>query len=121
MIIIIIQQLEKQRQESGTEQEKLAANLKKAEDQIKIFTRKTKDTKKELASLKEERDVLNNEMQHLIKEKAKLDLIIKDLSEEVQGDNKSKERAENELARLEQSIKEKEAELEKVRNCFLSS
>lgn len=107
-------QLLKQRDESGTEQEKLAGNLKKAQDQIKTLTRKSKETKKELSSLKEERDILNNDHQHLIKEKAKLDLTIRDLSEEVQGDNKSKERAENELARLEHSIKEKEAELEKV-------
>ncbi|KAJ8930744.1 hypothetical protein NQ314_016416 [Rhamnusium bicolor] len=107
--------LEKQRNQSGTEQEKLAGNLKKAQDNIKTLTKKTKETKKELAALKEERDILNNDHQHLIKEKAKLDLTIKDLSEEVQGDNKSKERAENELARLTQSIKEKEAELEKVK------
>ncbi|KAJ3646857.1 hypothetical protein Zmor_024423 [Zophobas morio] len=107
--------LEKQRNESGNEQEKLAANLKKAQDSIKVYTKKTKETKKELTSLKEERDILSNDQQHLIKEKAKLDLTIKDLSEEVQGDNKSKERAENELARLTQSIKEKEAELEKVK------
>ncbi|XP_018569420.1 structural maintenance of chromosomes protein 3 [Anoplophora glabripennis] len=107
--------LEKQRNESGTEQEKLAGNLKKAQDNIKTLTKKTKETKKELNALKEERDILNNDNQHLIKEKAKLDLTIKDLSEEVQGDNKSKERAENELARLTQSIKEKEAELEKVK------
>ncbi|KAF2893300.1 hypothetical protein ILUMI_12856 [Ignelater luminosus] len=110
-----LQDLEKARNESGTEQEKLAANLKKAQDQIKILTRKTKETKKELTALKEERDIRNNDYQHLIKEKAKLDLTIKDLTEEVQGDNKSKERAENELARLTQSIKEKEAELEKVK------
>ncbi|KAJ8979448.1 hypothetical protein NQ317_006762 [Molorchus minor] len=107
--------LEKQRNQSGTEQEKLAANLKKAQDNIKTLTKKTKETKKELNSLKEERDILNNDHQHLIKEKAKLDLNIKDLSEEVQGDSNSKERAENELARLEHSIKEKEAELEKVK------
>lgn len=106
--------MEKQRNQSGTEQEKLAANLKKAQDNIKTLTKKTKETRKELNALKEERDILNNDNQHLIKEKAKLDLTIKDLSEEVQGDNKSKERAENELARLTQSIKEKEAELEKV-------
>lgn len=106
--------MEKQRNESGTEQEKLALNLKKAQDQIKILMRKTKETKKELGSLKEERDMLNNEYQHLFKEKAKLDLTIKDLTEEVMGDNKSKERAEKELERLELSIKEKEAELEKV-------
>ncbi|KAJ8921587.1 hypothetical protein NQ315_010492 [Exocentrus adspersus] len=107
--------LEKQRNVSGTEQEKLAANLKKAQDNIKTLTKRTKETKKELNSLKEERDILNNDYQHLIKEKAKLDLTIKDLSEEVQGDNKSKERAENELARLTHSIKEKEAELENVK------
>lgn len=111
--------MEKARNESGTEQEKLAANLKKAQDQIKVLTRKTKETKKELTALKEERDIRNNDYQHLIKEKAKLDLTIKDLTEEVQGDNKSKERAENELARLTQSIKEKEAELEKVNRIFL--
>lgn len=90
-------------------------------ENIKIFTKKTKETKKELTSLKEERDILNNDNQHLIKEKAKLDLTIKDLSEEVQGDNNSKERAENELARLTQSIKEKEAELEKVSGKKLES
>ncbi|XP_072393142.1 structural maintenance of chromosomes protein 3 [Diabrotica undecimpunctata] len=107
--------LEKQRNESGTEQEKLANNLKKAQDIIKNLVKKIKELKKELTTKKEERDILNNDYQHLIKEKAKLDLIIKDLSEEVLGDNKSKERAENELARLNQSIKEKEAELEKVK------
>ncbi|XP_025837371.1 structural maintenance of chromosomes protein 3 [Agrilus planipennis] len=107
--------LEKQRNESGSEQERLAANLKKAQEQIKNLTRKTKETKKDLASVKEDRDILNNDLQHLIKEKAKLDLTIKDLTEEVQGDNKSKERAEKELARLTQSIKEKEAELEKIK------
>lgn len=79
------------------------------------MTKKTKETKKELTALKEERDILTNDNQHLIKEKAKLDLTVKDLTEELQGDNKSKERAENELDRLNKSIREKEAELEKVK------
>ncbi|CAG9822671.1 unnamed protein product [Phaedon cochleariae] len=108
-------ELEKQRNESGKEQKNFADNLKKAQENIKNLAKKAKETKKELNALKEERDILTNDHQHLIKEKAKLDLTIKDLSEEVLGDNKSKERAENELARLTQSIKEKEAELEKVR------
>lgn len=59
--------------------------------------------------------MLNAEHQQLIKEKAKLDLTIKDLSDEVLGDNKSKERAETELARLTHSISEKEAELEELK------
>lgn len=40
------------------------------------------------------------------------------MSEELQGDNKSKERAENELARLTETIKEKEAELEKIKPLY---
>ncbi|XP_017774625.1 PREDICTED: structural maintenance of chromosomes protein 3-like [Nicrophorus vespilloides] len=107
--------LERQREESGSEQEKLAGNLKKAQDQIKTISRKLKETKKALVSMKDERDIMNTDNQYLIKDKAKLDLTIKDLSEEVQGDNKSKERAEHELIRLENNIKEKEAELEKVK------
>ncbi|XP_050306301.1 structural maintenance of chromosomes protein 3 [Anthonomus grandis grandis] len=110
--------LEKVRDQSGSEQKKLAENLKEAQDNIKTLTKKIKDLKKDLASNKEEKDILNNDLQHLIKEKTKLDFSIKDLSEELQGDNKSKERAENELARLTQTIKEKEAELEKIKPLY---
>lgn len=108
-------QLEKARADSGNDQKKLAQDLKEAQEHIRALTRKVKETKKELASIKEERDTLNAEHQQLIKEKAKLDLTIKDLSDEVLGDNKSKERAETELARLTQSITEKEAELEELK------
>ncbi|XP_066150088.1 structural maintenance of chromosomes protein 3 [Euwallacea fornicatus] len=110
--------LEKQRDESGSEQKKLATDLKVSQDNIKTLAKKIKEMKKDLASLKEERDILSNDHQHLIKEKTKLDFNIKDLSEELQGDNKSKERAENELARLTQTIKEKEAELEKIKPLY---
>lgn len=110
-----LEDLERQRNESSNEQNNLATNLKKAQDNIKTFAKKVKDSKKEFSALKEERDISANDLQHLHKEKAKLDLTIKDLSDEVQGDNKSKERAESELNRLEVSIKEKEQELEKVK------
>ncbi|GLV31613.1 Structural maintenance of chromosomes 3 [Carabus blaptoides fortunei] len=107
--------LEKARTDSGNDQKKLAQDLKESQEHIRALTRKVKETKKELASIKEERDTLNAEHQQLIKEKAKLDLTIKDLSDEVLGDNKSKERAETELTRLTQSITEKEAELEELK------
>lgn len=110
--------MERQRDQSGSEQKELAANLKSAQETIKTLAKKIKEMKKELTSLKEERDILSNDHQHLIKEKTKLDFSIKDLSEELQGDNKSKERAENELARLTQTIKEKEAELEKIKPLY---
>jgi structural maintenance of chromosome 3 (chondroitin sulfate proteoglycan 6) len=55
------------------------------------------------------------EQQQLLKEKTRLELMIKDLSDEVQGDNKSKERAEKELEKLRATIALKEAELESIR------
>lgn len=63
----------------------MAADLKVAQDNIKALFKKSKDLKKELATIKEERDILSNDQQHLIKEKTKLDFNIKDLSEELQG------------------------------------
>jgi len=38
-----------------------------------------------------------------------------DLSDEVQGDNQSKERAEKELQRLHETIAQKEGELERIK------
>lgn len=65
--------------------------------------------------VKEERDTFNMEQQQLLKEKTKLEFTIKDLADEVQGDNKSKERAEKELQKLRATIAQKEAELEAIR------
>lgn len=107
--------MEKARADSGNDQKKLGQDLKEAQEHIKSLMKKVKETKKELTAIKEERDTLNADHQQLIKKKAKLDLTIKDLSDEVLGDNKSKERAETELARLTKTIAEKEAELEELK------
>lgn len=49
-----------------------------------------RDAKREVNVAKESRETLNLEQQELIKQKTKLDFTIKDLSEEVDGDNNSK-------------------------------
>lgn len=61
-----------------------------AQDKIKFIVKSLKDIKKEVASCKEERDVLSAEQQQILREKTKLDLQIRDLQDEVQGDNTSK-------------------------------
>lgn len=43
-----------------------------------------------MASTREEKDILSTEQQQLLREKTKLELGIKDLSDDVDGDNKSK-------------------------------
>ena len=64
--------------------------LTKAQDNIKSWSKDLKDCKQKLNSVKEERDTLNAEHQQLLKDKTKLELQIKDLTDEVYGDNKSK-------------------------------
>lgn len=43
-----------------------------------------------MAATREEKDILSTEQQQLLREKTKLELAIKDLTDDVDGDNKSK-------------------------------
>lgn len=43
-----------------------------------------------MAAAREEKDILSTEQQQLLREKTKLELAIKDLTDDVDGDNKSK-------------------------------
>jgi structural maintenance of chromosome 3 (chondroitin sulfate proteoglycan 6) len=67
------------------------------------------------SSAKEECDTLNTELQQFIKDKTRMELVIKDLRDEVVGDNKSKDRAEQELSKLRETITVKDADLEQIK------
>lgn len=110
-----LDELEHQRKSSGDKQKMFAQEIQTAQDKIKNAQKALKDAKKEVTTTKDEKSVLTTEHQQLLREKTKLDLTISDLTDEVQGDNKSKERAEQELNRLKLTIAEKEKELEEVR------
>ncbi len=107
--------LDNQRKSSGDKQKQFNIEVQKAQEKIKGFQKSLKDAKKEVAAAKDDKSLLNHEQQSLLREKTKLDLTIVDLTDEVQGDNKSKERAEHELERLKATIQEKENELNEVR------
>ncbi|XP_055593678.1 structural maintenance of chromosomes protein 3 isoform X2 [Uranotaenia lowii] len=111
----LLDELETQRKGSGDKQKVLLQEIQTAQEKIKIIQKTLKDAKKDVSTTKDEKSVLITEHQQLLREKTKLDLTISDLSDEVQGDNKSKERAEQELERLKITIAEKEKELEIVR------
>lgn len=110
-----LEDLQNQRKNSGDKQKQFTMEIQKSQENIKTTQRQLKDAKKEVSTTKEERSLLTAEQQQLLREKTKLDLTILDLTDEVQGDNKSKERAEQELEKLKQTIAEKENELEDVR------
>ncbi|XP_050073542.1 structural maintenance of chromosomes protein 3 [Anopheles maculipalpis] len=110
-----LEELDTQRKSSGDKQLLLTQEIQKAQERLKNAQKSLKDAKKDVVTAKDEKSVLATEHQQLLREKTKLDLTISDLSDEVQGDNKSKERAEQELERLKITIAEKEKELEQVR------
>uniref|UniRef100_A0A182WC99 Structural maintenance of chromosomes protein n=1 Tax=Anopheles minimus TaxID=112268 RepID=A0A182WC99_9DIPT len=110
-----LEELDTQRKSSGDKQMLLTQEIQKAQERLKNSQKALKDAKKDVVTAKDEKSVLATEHQQLLREKTKLDLTISDLSDEVQGDNKSKERAEQELERLKITIAEKEKELEQVR------
>lgn len=111
----LLDELDNQRKSSGDKQKQFNIEVQKAQEKIKGFQKNLKDAKKEVAAAKDDKSLLLHEQQGLLREKTKLDLTIVDLTDEVQGDNKSKERAEHELERLKVTIEEKERELNEVR------
>lgn len=110
-----LDELESQRKSSGDKQKEFSKDVQEAQDKVKSIQKSLKEARKEVAASKDEKSVLMTEQQQLLREKTKLDLTIVDLTDEVQGDNKSKERAEQELERLKVTIAEKERELDEVR------
>lgn len=72
------------------EQKRLASSVKDASDHAKIAAKHLRDAKREVQVAKEDKDTLSLEQQELIKQKTKLEFSIKDLSDEVDGDNTSK-------------------------------
>lgn len=108
-----LDELENLRKTSGDKQKEFNKEIQEAQDKLKAIHKSLKEARKDVTILKDEKSVLMTEQQQLLREKTKLDLTIGDLTDEVQGDNKSKERAEHELEKLKESIAEKEKELGK--------
>uniref|UniRef100_T1JG50 Structural maintenance of chromosomes protein n=1 Tax=Strigamia maritima TaxID=126957 RepID=T1JG50_STRMM len=107
--------LEQKRENSGSLTEKLRDSLKKALDNIKQRARELRDIKAKSQTCREEKELLTTEQQGLVQEKTKLELQIKDLKDEVEGDNSSKKRAEKELEKLEETIFQKSTLLNELR------
>ena len=100
-----LSEMENKRKNSGDEAEKLRNELQDAQDNAKQASKEVKDYKVKESGSKEERDVLNTDNQQQTKDKTRLEFVIKDLKDEVTGDNKSKDRAEHELQKLKGKVK----------------
>ncbi|CAG0885820.1 unnamed protein product [Cyprideis torosa] len=107
--------MDKIRSNSGAQQDQFRKDMENVVIATKEVSKELKEIKSKVSQSKEEKAVLNTEFQQLVKQRSKLELTIKDLEEEVVGDNSTKERADRELKKLEATIAEKNKELEEIK------
>lgn len=88
--VCVFSKMEQVRKNSGDEQKRFTTELQKAQESARVANKKLKEVKKEVQAAKEERDTLSAEHQLLLKEQAKLNLMISDLREEVSGNKDSR-------------------------------
>lgn len=108
-------ELEDKRECSASTAERLRERLTKLAEHIKDANREVREIRTRVGSQREERENLQQEHATYLKEKTRLELHIKDLVDEVEGDSDSKKRAEAEMAELKIKIAERQAELNKIR------
>merc|ERR1712021_132070 len=76
-----LSEMESKRKNSGEEAERLRNELQDAQDSAKTASKEAKDLKVKEAGAKEERDVLNSDLQSQTKNKTRLEFVSKDLKE----------------------------------------
>ncbi|KAG1659850.1 Structural maintenance of chromosomes protein 3 [Nymphon striatum] len=99
--------LTNRRETSGSLTDTLRENLQKASEEVKKSQKEIREVKGKYQTFREEKDALSVELTSLLKEKTKLELTIKDLRDEVEGDDSSRQRAERELDKLQETIAQK--------------
>lgn len=107
--------LETRRENSSLVAEKLREQMQLSTTRIKELNRDLREVKTKLQTYKDEKEALQHEHGTFLKEKTRLELHIKDLKDEVEGDASSKRRAETELLTLKEKITEKQAELNLIK------
>lgn len=110
-----LDELETRRESSSSVAEKLRENLQNAAEKIKKLSKELREVKSKVQSNREEKEALTQEQSSILKEKTRLELTIKDLKDEVEGDDSSRKRAERELVRLKDTISQKMALLDEIR------
>lgn len=107
--------LETRRETSSMVTEKLREQLQVSTEKIKDLSRDLREVKSKLQTFKDDKEALQHEQTTFVKEKTRLELHIKDLKDEVEGDTSSKKRAEAELVSLKERIAETQSELDQIK------
>ncbi|KAL8567919.1 hypothetical protein ACOMHN_059041 [Nucella lapillus] len=109
-----LDEIQLKRDSSGEQSKQLRDQQQTATDQVKTLSKELKELKNNIQSLLEERDSLGSESHDLTKKKAKLELDIKDVEDEMEGNQNMKRKAETELQKVTDRIQQTQEQLEAV-------
>ena len=110
-----LKELETRRETSSNVTEKLRETLQTLVDEIKILGKDLREARTKLQTAKDEKEALQHEHSTFLKERTRLELRLKDLTDEVDSDAQSKARAEEELLSLKKRIADNQTELDKIK------
>lgn len=110
-----LKELDDKRENSSSTTERLREKLQSLTERMKEANREVREIKTRVQTQRDERENLQQEQGTFLKEKTRLELNIKDLMDEVEGDVTSKGRAEEEMVALKVKIAERQKELNLIR------
>lgn len=109
-----LDELQDKRDNSGAESQKLRDLQQSANDKVKAINKDLRDLKARMQTVFDEKEALQTENQELTKQKAKLELTIKDMQEDLEGEAKAQKRLDLELNKVNEKIAKTQTNLENI-------
>ncbi|XP_074642175.1 structural maintenance of chromosomes protein 3-like [Tubulanus polymorphus] len=109
-----LDELQERRENSGAMTQKIRDTQQSAMDKVKGTNKELRELKSKMQSVLDEKEQLTAEHQDLMKRKAKLELDVKDLVDEVEGDSSARKRAEDQLTQLSDKIEKTQQQLSDI-------
>ncbi|XP_053407291.1 structural maintenance of chromosomes protein 3-like [Mercenaria mercenaria] len=109
-----LDELQEKRDNSGAQSQKFRDLQQAANDKVKSINKDLRDLKTRMQTVFDEKEQLQTENQELTKQKAKLELLIKDIQDDLEGDAKAKKKLEEDLRKVNEKIAKTQTSLENI-------
>ena len=109
-----LDELQDKRENSGSNTQKIRDLQQSSTDKVKAVNKDLRDLKSRMQTIHDEKEQQGGENQDLTKKKAKLELNIKDIQDELEGDKTARKKAEEELKKVNEKIVKTQKQLEEI-------
>ncbi|XP_052773319.1 structural maintenance of chromosomes protein 3-like [Mya arenaria] len=109
-----LDELQDKRDNSGAQSQRYRDLAQAANDKVKAINKDLRELKTRMQTVFDEKEQLQSENQELTKQKAKLELTIKDIQDDLEGDKKAKKKSDAELSKVDEKIGRTQKSLESI-------